>query len=204
MQIWKRRPHPGQDEGLWGLAGWVFADSLLALAVVFLATLPNALPPDPPPADAEITTTSAAPTTEPEPPPAVDSRFVCFRVGTDPALLIAPPSPARDAQLDDIARQVGEQLNRPDLSGRRAGIVLTFGVADQPGDGRVRAEAFNRDILPRFDPAFRRPDGGEVASRAFWDGRPTSEHPPGSISVNIYPLIENGQRPLTPEAQTDC
>ena len=99
---------------------------------------------------------------------------------------------------------MGERLSGPDLAGRRAGIVLTFGVADQPNDGRIRAEAFNRDILPRFDPAFRRADGGEVASRAFWDGRPTPEHPPGSISVNIYPIIESGQTPLAPEAQIDC
>jgi hypothetical protein len=204
MRIHTRQPGSRQDEGLWGLAGWVFADTLLALAVVFLATLPNALPPDPPPADMSIETTSAAPTTEPERPPAVDSRFVCFRVGTDPVLLTGPSSPARDAQLNAIARQVADQLNGPNLAGRRAGIVLTFAVADLPGDGRTRAEAFNRDILPRFDPAFRRPDGGEVASRAFWDGRPTSDHPPGSISINIYPIIENGQAPLTPEAEIDC
>jgi hypothetical protein len=153
---------------------------------------------------ASAAASSAAPTTEPERPPAVDSRFACFRVSTDPALLSGPPSLARDAQLDDIARQVDDHLRELELTGRRAGIVRTLGLADLPGDGRIQAEAFNRDILPRFDPTFRRPDGGEVASRAFWDGRPTPEHPPGSVSVNIYSIIENGQRPIAQEAEIDC
>jgi hypothetical protein len=195
----RRRATARSGDTLTGLVGWVFADTLLALSVVFLATQDGTLP----------LTTTTDPVVEEEPvepvlPPGVDSRYICFRVSTDAAALGAGPSTRRDAALADIRRQVSDRLSRPDLAGRRAGIVLTFGVSEEPGPGRDRAETFNREVLPRFPEAFSRPDGGPVASRSFWDGRPAADQPADSIAVNIYPIVDDLHPPLGPDAVPAC
>jgi hypothetical protein len=191
----RKRLGRDRDEGLWSLAGWVFADSLLALAVVFLATQKGAVP---------VEVVSPPPTTEPPRPSAVDSRYICFRVVANPDLLTAAASPAPEDELGRIAQQVQSRLAEPDLKGRRAGIVLTFGVANSPGPGTARADAFDQAILPRFPGAFRQPDSSLVVSRAFWGGNPTQAHPDGSIEVNIYPVIEGTHEPLGASASSDC
>ena len=206
----RRAGTDGRD--LLGPAGWIFADVLLALAVVFLATQPGeALPsPDGPTTTGSTSTTTASTTTTTvgttttTRPPGVDSRFVCFRVQADAALLTGPASPARDAHLAALEQQVADRLAQPDLKGRRAGIVLSFGVADQPATGRARAEAFNRDVLPRLPAAFQRPGGGSVANRAFWDGQAEPGAPDGSIAVNIYPIVDADHGPLDQEHESAC
>ena len=180
----RKRRSGDRSESLWGMAGWVFADSLLALAVVFLATQRAAIPLD-------AAGTSTLSTTEPPRPPVVDGRYVCFRVFVDSA-------------HSDVAGQVRARLAEPDLAGRRAGIVLTFGVADRPGDGIRHALDFNDNVLKLFPQTFRQLDGSQVTSRPFWGGNPEAGHPDGSIEVNIYPIIEGTQRPLSPQNQTDC
>jgi hypothetical protein len=204
-----------QDDGPGGghlpsLVGWIFADVLLALAVVFLATQSGGAMPRVEPATTDgtttttTTTTTTPPTTTTTAPPGVDSRFICFRVRADGGVLTGPASAQRDQQLDDLEAQVRARLAQPDLSGRRAGIVLSFGVADEPGPGRQRAEVFNDEILPRFSETFRRTDGSVVAKRAFWDGQPTATRPAGSIMVNIYPLVDADHGPLGPHYEQVC
>lgn len=205
-----RRDTPDAPSGLSLLSviGWIFADMLLVLVVIFLATqtggavAPNPVSSSrttPPP----TTTTTTATTTTPALPPGVDSNYVCFRVATDPAVLTGPPSPLRDAHLADLQRQVADRLAQPDLAGRKAGIVLTFGVAESPGDGINRASIFNNEILPRLGEDFRRADGPVVANRAFWGGRPAANKPPGTLSVNLYPIVDAQHGPLT-QPPVDC
>jgi hypothetical protein len=186
---------------LTGLVGWIFADTLLVLVVIFLATQTGGAvqkPPEPS-SSAPTTTTTTKPPTR-----GVDSGFVCFRVSTDPALLTGSPSPQRDAHLKAVEQQVVDRLTQPDLNGRRAGVVLTFGVAEQPLAGADRAKVFNAEILPRLGSFAKRDDGGAVANRAFWGGNPKAGKPDGVITVNVYPLLEGGQEPLTGPPTEDC
>ncbi|MGW4211260.1 hypothetical protein ACWEIJ_24930 [Lentzea sp. NPDC004789] len=188
---------------LTGLVGWIFADTLLVLVVIFLATQTGGAVQKPPEPSSSAPTTTTTTTTKP-PTRGVDSGFVCFRVSTDPALLTGSPSPQRDAHLKAVEQQVVDRLTQPDLKGRRAGVVLTFGVAEQPLAGADRAKAFNAEILPRLGAFAKRDDGGEVANRAFWGGNPKADKPDGAITVNVYPLLEGGQEPLTGPPTEDC
>ncbi len=190
----------GRGTQVTGLVGWIFADTLLVLVVIFLATQTGGAVQKP------IATSTAPTTTTTTKPPTrgVDSGYVCFRVSTDPALLTGPPSPQRDEHLGAIERQVLDRLAQPDLKGRRAGVVLSFGVAEQPLAGADRANAFNTEILPRLGPFATRDDGGRVASRAFWGGNPKAGKPDGAITVNVYPLLEGGQEPLAGPPPEDC
>ena len=61
-------------------------------------------------------------------------------------------SPQRDAHLAEIEQLMKDQLARTGLKDRRAGVVLSFGVADEPTAGADRAKAFNAEILPRLGP----------------------------------------------------
>lgn len=182
-----------------GLVGWIFADTLLVLVVIFLATQTGGAVQKP-------MDTSTAPTTTTTKPPTrgVDSGFLCFRVTTDPALLTGSPSPQRDEHLKAIEQQVANRLAQPDLTGRRAGVVLSFGVAEQPLVGSARANRFNEEILPRLGQFATRDDGGPVANRAFWGGNPKEGKPDGAITVNVYPLLEGGQEPLAGPPTEDC
>lgn len=191
----------GRGAKVAGLVGWIFADTLLVLVVIFLATQTGGAVQKPlAPSTAPTTTT-----TTPKPPThGVDSGFICFRVVTNPVLLTGSPSPKRDEHLEAIERQVAERLAQPDLKGRRAGVVLSFGVAEQPLVGAARADAFNAEILPRLGLFATRDDHGPVANRAFWGGNPKAGKPDGVITVNVYPLLELGQEPLAGPPTEDC
>lgn len=93
-----------------GLVGWIFADTLLVLVVIFLATQTGGAVQKP------VATSTAPPTTTTTKPPTrgVDSGFICFRVATNPALLTGPPSPQRDEHLTAITQQVADRLAQPD------------------------------------------------------------------------------------------
>ncbi|MEU4807161.1 hypothetical protein [Actinosynnema sp. NPDC023587] len=193
----KRRPDNGSN--LVGVVGWIFADSLLVLVVVFLATQTGGAVSTP-----TSSTTTTTTTTAPTAPPAVDSAFVCFRVAADANLMTGPASPERDAHLRSVEGQVVHRLAQPDLVGRRAGVVLSFGVADDPTRGTDQAEAFNAEVLPRLGAFAHRDDGGPVANRAFWGGNPKEGKADGSITVNVYPMIEGRHGPLGTTPAEDC
>ncbi len=107
---------------LLGVVGWIFADMLLVLVVLFLATQTGGAVTRPPPA-----THSESPPqpTTPSPglPPGVDSNFVCLRVVTDPALLIASCSPSfrTDGYRDKFQRLKDSKrfVERDRLAGHR-------------------------------------------------------------------------------------
>jgi len=191
---------PRSQSDLMGLVGWLFADVLLALAVVFLATQTGGAVVLPPSA-AETTTTTTTALPPPEPPPGptgVDGEYVCLRVELDAGLLLADPStPGRDAHLKEVEDRFRAQLDAQGLGGRDAGIVLTFGVASDALVGRERAERFNAELLPRF-PVFQRSDGSVVASRAFWDGASPAAGPEGSMQVNVYPILDAAHPAIPP------
>ncbi|MFC4051929.1 hypothetical protein ACFOY4_19755 [Actinomadura syzygii] len=101
------------------IAGWLFADLLLAFAIVVLGTQ------DPPP----------RPVAQPSPPPrqALERGFVKVTLSVDPDDARA----GRQGAVEALRRAIQA---KPRLRGRKAGIVLTFGAQNNGG------EAFARDV----------------------------------------------------------
>ena len=165
-----------------GLLGWVFADMLLALVIVFMGTQPG----DPTAgASPETTTTTIAPTTTTTAaPPGVDQEYICIRVRTDPGQLGSAAAPGAGPYLDALAEELRSQLRARGADTRTAGVVLSFGVGSTPGPGRATAEAFNAHVLTRIPEVFQ-----GSALRGFWDGAPGT-YPAGSVMLNIYPFTD--------------
>ncbi len=205
-----RRRRNGTD--LLGLVGWVFADMLLVLALVFLATQPG----NPNGSDrlaprstttstpTSSTTTTIPPTTTTTIPPGVDSEFVCFLVNTNPSVLEGPDGPEKDAHLADLQAQTEARLAENGLLDRKAGIVLTFGVAPTAGPGKTTADAYNKAVLPRIPAVFTAPDGGPTANRAFWDGAGGPGKQTGTVAVNVYPITDTDHPPLPRGSGQPC
>lgn len=107
-------------------AGWLFADLLLALAMVFLASStfpikPPVTPTPPPP------TVVVHPTPTPIPPLDVLNKQTIVVHHVDyVSLTVAHPSPEAIAIL---AGQIKEAVNRDHLQKRRAGLAIAYGVA---------------------------------------------------------------------------
>ncbi|MBO3745900.1 hypothetical protein J5X84_07445 [Streptosporangiaceae bacterium NEAU-GS5] len=120
------------------IAGWLFADLLLAFSIVVLGTQ------EPPPVPAPAASAEPTPSPTPTPAPtrqALQRRFVTVDLAVD----------ANDAQRGGRASiaALKKALSRhPVLRGRTAGIVLTFG-AEHSG-GEKFAHAVN-NLLARAD-----------------------------------------------------
>lgn len=149
-----------RGDALFGSAGWLFADLMLALVVMlFLVTVittpskPPAKPPVHPPTTTTTTTTPPPTTTRP------------------PGLL---PDPVRlDVEVDTnglmnndpvaiaAIRQNVSQLVTGPLQGRQVGMVLTFGTASSSNiqHGIQVANAFDAQVLQAL--------GGQFAGAAY-------------------------------------
>jgi hypothetical protein len=188
------RRRRGQASDPIGLVGWVFADLLLGLSVVFLATQPGDPKAKERAAVVSATTTTSTTTTTTTMPPGVDKNFACLRISTDPSIMTGPDSPQRDDYIATLAQKVRDNIASSVLKGREAGIVLSFGTAASTEEGTRIADAFNDDVLPRLPEVF-----GHSAARPFW-GRNSGGASTGSVELNIYPLTGGAQASL-PEAQ---
>ncbi|MCD0447619.1 hypothetical protein LO762_00180 [Actinocorallia sp. API 0066] len=115
------------------VAGWLFADLLLAFAIVVLGTQ------EPPPLP------TAAPTPTPSP---TNTRLALERNWVEVALTLDPDDvrAGRTAAVEKVRRALRAKGR---LKGRKAGIVLTFGA--QHDGGERYAGAVNR-LLTRADP----------------------------------------------------
>lgn len=110
-------------------AGWLFADMLLALAMLFLAA--NTLAVHPPPLPSVVPTHPAV-TATPTPAPYLEQTFHRFKIAVDASGLLSGSQSARNA----VAQQVQAQSF---LQGRKAGLAIVYGGA--PNDSQiVRAE----------------------------------------------------------------
>jgi hypothetical protein len=182
---------PHVDGGL--LAGWLFADLLLALFVVFLGAQGGAalgaLPKDSGSSTGgasatptSTTTTEVATTTTTAPPPAkpagVETTPYKFEVQTNEAALTGPDGPAKDAERQRIADEVITKLRADGRIDRRAGFVLTFGVNPTVGQGQVLAAAFNETLKMKVTSVF-----GSAALRNF-DYRSSAGQ--GQARVEVY------------------
>lgn len=129
----------------YALGGWLFADLLLAVAIVFLAASPagSYLAPSPSPTAAVSPGTSLAPTPSPtatpEPTMCVDAAILRKH-----ELTVQPARAGRrasDAAIVDAFRS---------MRGQRVGLLLTFVHATTPAAGRESAREVNRMLRARF------------------------------------------------------
>jgi hypothetical protein len=146
---------------LFGSAGWLFADLMLALVVMlFLATVistpskPPAKPPVHRPPATRTTTTTPPPTTTRPPGLLPDPIHLDVEVDTNGLMNNDP------AAIAAIRQNVIQQLTGP-LGGRQVGMVLTFGTAPSSNiqHGIQVANAFDAQVLQAL--------GGQFAGAAY-------------------------------------
>ncbi|GAA4232495.1 hypothetical protein GCM10022254_32520 [Actinomadura meridiana] len=131
-------------EMMFGSAGWLFADLMLALVVMLVLATGIALPDEPDhPRPKPTPTPTPTPTLTPARPPRLLPTPVKRDVSVDADALLRNDKGAVDA----LRKRVRDMLDKP-LGGRRAGIVLTFG----PGSGDIArgvkiAKSFNEKVL---------------------------------------------------------
>ncbi|NAZ76399.1 hypothetical protein GTQ99_13390 [Kineococcus sp. T13] len=174
-----------------GLAGWVFADALLALTIIGLAaggavhagaddarvdrqavaaTLAPApvQTPEPAPTPAP-TVTVTAPSV---PVPAPDG------VAQAPVLLQVPVDGADD---EAVRRAVAAAVGDLAAQGRRAAFVLTFGTASDPGAGTALARRVNAQLDAASPGVF---EGS--AKRDFWRAVNATSPRSGVAQLEVY------------------
>ncbi len=167
-----------------GLVGWLFADVLLALSILFLGTTAQGDTVLVPPTS---TTTSRSPVTTTTTLPPFDGLnrqpVVVTVAAIDLDALSQPGSPVAIAEADRIEAAVRDQLDDR-LDGRHeVGISLTFGVHPTVGRGQLLASAFNDVVAERFPQTF-----GDTALRTF-DYR--TEQDRGSVRAELYFLLHH-------------
>jgi len=100
--------------GMFPLAGWLFADLLLAMMMIFIvaSAVGTYIPPSPKP----------TPTPKPTASPRLELRFHRFTINIDPVALLGN----NPSSINDVKRQVKSQVF---LRGRSAGLVIVYGGA---------------------------------------------------------------------------
>ncbi|MFE0178115.1 hypothetical protein ACFWZ2_37980 [Streptomyces sp. NPDC059002] len=153
MSRGRLRGRRGRRSGTVVLAGWLFADLLLVLALVSMADRPDPQADDRP---ASGPSKGATPTPTPTGPRSVDRRPQEFQVsGTDKG---------------DLAAQISRSTRR--WSGRTAALVLTFGGGSNGTDyahrvnsvlGKGRPDMFTKKTATDdFHNLGKRPETAEV------------------------------------------
>lgn len=142
-----RRPAPTRQRALIGLAGWLFADLMLVIAIVAMGGQADPLAaakPRPAPS-------THSPTPSPTPPAPTPST---------PSKSVGPPTLEQTPQIIEVHAAAGDDaaLTRQltaelvPFRGRRAGFVETFGQGPDAGADTAYSTEVNR-LLSRIDPA---------------------------------------------------
>jgi hypothetical protein len=171
-----------------GLAGWVFADALLALTIIGLAAggavhagIGESK------AVAATVAPTATPTATPTPVPTVT-------VTAPPLPIEVPSMPAGVAQApvvldisvdgandDTIRASVAGAVGELAAQGRRAAFVLTFGTATNPGAGTALARRVNAQLDVAAPDVF-----AGSAKRDFWRAVNADAPRPGIVQLELY------------------
>ncbi|TXK43280.1 hypothetical protein [Nonomuraea sp. C10] len=150
------------------LAGWLFADLLLALTIIMLGA--QAPPPVPAKSLAGKGTTSPSPS----PSPCATRAAGVAAKPTKVSFRVHPGASDREL-LGQVKRELRKYKKR--LAGRHAGMVLTFGADGGAGNGVHLATRVNAAAGKAFPRIFQ-----TAATRNFHD----LAAPSGSISMEIY------------------
>lgn len=200
------------------IAGWLFADLLLGLAMLFITSMVGLIPP---PLSATWTPTLSrtatptatlttiprtgtpggqigvpTPTLTPTPTPGFGLNSTPFTVTwrVDPALMPSiaanPNSPAVAAARDQLAQQVRECFQK--FSGKaRAGIVLNFGGNPSPTTGNQLAGILSGVLRRELSTVF------SPTQTAFKDMHAAENHPlvNGTVETEVY-FVSGPEFPL--------
>ncbi|WP_432511029.1 hypothetical protein [Kineococcus sp. SYSU DK001] len=183
-----RRPSRGpravraRENATVGLAGWVFADALLALTIIGLAAggavhagseepRPVAATVAPAPTPVPTVTVTAAPEPVPSMPAGVAQAPVVLQVDVDGS--------NDDTIRSSVAAAVGDLA----AQGRRAAFVLTFGTAGDPGAGTALARRVNAQLDVAAPGVF-----AGSAKRDFWRAVNAQSPRPGVVQLEVYLL----------------
>jgi len=199
------RRRPRRDSDPLGIVGWVLADIMLILVIVFIGTQlgdPNAGVAEPaalptpttttttvPPTTTTTTTVPPTTTTTTPPPMGIESGYVCLVIPGVAELVEGQPVTITD--VEGTLEQTRSKLESDDwpYRGRKLGMVLTFGIAPkaQSEQAIALARQFNQLILVGL---LDHADSGaeQIPSRDFWTGNGT----PGSIKLDIYFVADAG------------
>lgn len=187
-----------------GLAGWLFADLLLAFGMIFLgiaAALPKSAeePPSPPPPTSAPPTTPARTTPPPTSPPPPQNL-----VSIDSICRVLPPDAgvaqlSEDALREELAKLLLDLKDPPRSAGQgRAGpqakLVITFGYGPTVAAGEKLAAKVNARLR---EPALTARLGNLLAKAATIDMREngTDFSPEGRVAIELF-VAYDGPLPL--------
>lgn len=193
------RRRPGRDSDPLGVAGWVLAELMLVLVIVFIGTQlgdPNAGLNTAAAGPTTTTTTTAEPppettaTTTTLPPAGIESGYVCVVI---PAVAeLAGDRPVTIADVDAVLERTRSKLESADwpYRDRKLGMVLVWGIAPKDLSRKAKdlAELFEKKILSQLqDPWVSETE--KFPTRTFWHGMGGE---PGHVMLDIYFVAEAG------------
>lgn len=170
----------GRHRDGFALGGWLFADLLLALAVLFVAAIPAGQPRPTAEPSVEGPSVSGMPTPRPSPSPSpTPAATECIDAASleKDTIRIAPPAGASkvsDGQIVDAFASV---------SGSRVGLLLTFTHGRTPGDGTAGSRDINSLLRTRFK--------SEITATTITEAYFTDSGRVGTVIFEIYLLSSN-------------
>ena len=164
------------------LAGWLFADLLLAFAVIMLGS--SSGDPEAAAAATSTTTTTTSTTIPAVPPPTalpgIAPDPIVFQPNANYDVLMGPAGPAREAARENVRNQTRQFFAAAAQSGVRAGFVLSFGIHPETGAGQQLASEYNRLLQEAAPDVF-----GSARMRTF-DLRSSQRR--GGANIEVYYL----------------
>jgi hypothetical protein len=153
------------------LAGWLFADCMLGLMIVGLAS-------DPGTPAAAAAATAVHHGTQATPSPSPTKPRTSIGVEQHPYVEEFNLSGKTDSQVAATMRKRYANLSS---SGRKAAFVLSFGTATAPGDGVTSAKRANALLASGVPAVF-----SGSARRNFWQSQKAGSPASGVVRVEVY------------------
>lgn len=164
-------------------AGWLVADVMVLLFVVGMSVFSQRSDADDDTAAVDGSmTTSSSPTSSSTLPETTSTPTTTTTTTAPPAGVEQQPFCLSIGPEADAVTEVATVLARRNLDDRMAGLVLSFGIASDPGPGRALARAANTRL--REVPSF-----ASAPMRSFWD----TSGPSGGVNIEVYFLTAPGR-----------
>lgn len=164
-----RRTRRSKGKGLHveRLAGWVFADLLLVLFLLGVGS--------------QLTQLETAPAPEPTPSPTptapigMSTTPIERTLGANLAAIQSPDPAVSQAERERIRAEIANVT--ADMANGRAGMVLIWGDAEEPGQGIELATAVGNELVPARPELFQ-----SAAQKRVWWG----QGQPGQVKLEMY------------------
>jgi hypothetical protein len=153
------------------LAGWLFADCMLGLMIVGLAS-DSGTPPT-------VAATAVRPSAKPTPVPSpTRARVLALGVEQNPRVEEFTVLGKTNSQITATMRGRYAKLTS---AGRKAAFVLSFGTSSEPGEGVTSARRANAMLASSVPAVF-----SGSARRNFWQSRKAGSPASGVVRVEVY------------------